>query len=274
MDQLKAELESARNEAAKNQANTNELENARKEISDLQSKLKNSEDALAAAKAAPAPVVTPETPAPTAVATTATETSPDQQKELNEAQLKLDAALRSYQLQQNEIDRLQNALANIDDERAKLAERLKTANTDTANAASKAAANDAASAQLAGVREQLRQTQNQLASIAYENSEMKHRIAFMAPSQGSITPLPVSAPAVTYNTPNRPGTNKPVATEQATTPPPAAPRIHTVVSGESLSTIAKHYYGNANRWTEILEANKPALRDPAGLKAGMKIKIP
>jgi nucleoid-associated protein YgaU len=124
------------------------------------------------------------------------------------------------------------------------------------------------------VREQLRQTQNQLASIAYENTEMKHRIAFTTPSQGTITPLPVSTPTVTYTTPNRPGTNKPAVTEQATTPAVVAPRIHTVVSGETLSTIAKHYYGNGNRWTEILEANKPALRDPAGLRAGMKIKIP
>jgi nucleoid-associated protein YgaU len=47
-----------------------------------------------------------------------------------------------------------------------------------------------------------------------------------------------------------------------------------VASGETLSTIAKRYYGSASRWTEILEANKATLRDPAALKVGMKLKIP
>jgi chromosome segregation ATPase len=274
IEELKAELESARAENSKNQAYAVELDDARKEITDLQSKLKSSQEELAVAKSTP-PVTAPaaETPA-TAVAATTTEPSPDLQKELNEAQLKLDASLRSYQLQQNEIERLQNALANIDTERAKLAERLQTANSEAASATSKATSGEAASAQLAGVREQLRQTQNQLASIAYENTELKHRIAFMAPTQGSITPLPVSAPTVTYNTPNRPGAIKQASIEKPAAPAAAAPRTHTVASGETLSTIAKRYYGSASRWPELLEANKPALRDPAALRVGMKIKIP
>jgi len=273
IDQLKAELEAAHAEVARGQAGATELDNAHKEIADLQAKLKSSEDALAAAKSAPAPVIAPEATTPV-VAATSEAASPDVQKELYEAQLKLDASLRSYQLQQNEIERLQNALANIDNERAKLAERLQAATSEVTAASNKAAANNDATAQLAGVREQLRQTQNQLASIAYENTELKHRIAFMAPTQGNITPLPVSAPTVSYNTPNRPGTNKPAPTEQAVTPVAAAPRIHTVTSGETLSTIAKRYYGSASGWTEILEANKATLRDPTALRAGMKIKIP
>ena len=271
VDQLKAELEAAQADAAKNQTSTAELESARKENSDLQAKLKTSEEALVAAKAAPA-LTTPTVAASTE--TPASDISPDIQKELYEAQIKLDASLRSYQLQQNEIERLQNALANIDNERAKLAERLQAANTEVSSASSKAAANNDAAAQLAGVREQLRQTQNQLASIAYENTEMKHRIAFMAPTQGNITPLPVSTPAVSFNTPNRPSANKPASVEPTTTPATAAPRVHTVASGETLSTIAKRYYGSANRWTEILEANKATLRDPTALRVGMKIKIP
>jgi DNA repair exonuclease SbcCD ATPase subunit len=273
IDELKAELETTRAEAAKGQAGATELDSAHKEIADLQAKLKSSEEALATAKSAPAPVIASENPTP-AVAVTPEAASSDVQKELYEAQLKLDASLRSYQLQQNEIERLQNALSNIDNERAKLAERLQAATSEVTSINNKAAANNDATAQLAGVREQLRQTQNQLASIAYENTELKHRIAFMAPTQGNITPLPVSAPTVSYNTPNRPGTNRPAPTEPATTPAAAAPRTHTVASGETLSTIAKRYYGSASRWTEILEANKSTLRDPTALRAGMKIKIP
>lgn len=266
VDQLKADLESAQAEASKAQASVAELENARREIADLQAKLKTSEDALAQAKTAPSTAST-ETPA---VATTTPEGSaPDLQKELSETQIKLDASLRSYQLQQNEIDRLQNALANIDNERAQLAERLKAATAEAANSASRAAANNDASAQLAGVREQLRQTQNQLASVAYENTEMKHRLAFIAPTPGVLTPLPVPTNNVA---PNRPGSNKPAAaTDQPAAP---APRTHTVVAGDTLSTIAKHYYGSASRWTDILAANKGTLRDPAALRVGMKLKIP
>jgi len=257
VDQLKTELETSQAETAKALAAATELENARKEITDLQIKLKDSEQALTVAKAAPVP-------------TQATATEPannDLQKELNETQIKLDSSLRSYQLQQTEVDRLQNALANIDNERSKLAERLQTATTEASSAASRATANSDASAQLAGVREQLRQTQNQLASIAYENTELKHRLSVMAPSPGTITPLPVmnlSTP------PSRPSSAKPApaAVEKPTI------RTHTVVSGENLSSIAKRYYGNANRWTEILEANKATLRDPAALKVGMKLKIP
>jgi nucleoid-associated protein YgaU/TPR repeat protein len=244
----------------KAQANTAELESTHKEIEELQSKLKDSESALGAAKIATA----------AAIAATPEQASPELQKELSETKLKLDVSLRSYQLQQAEVDKLQNALANIENERAKTAERLQVATAEAANAASRAAANSDASVQLAGVREQLRQTQNQLASIAYENTELKHRLSSLAPNQmATLTPLPTTNPSAA---PSRPSATKaaPVA-EQAAAP---ATRTHTVVTGDTLSTIAKRYYGSASRWTEIMEANKGTLRDPAALKVGMKLKIP
>ena len=241
----------------KAQANTAELESTHKEIAELQSKLNDSEQALSAAKIATA----------AAIAATPEPASVEIQKELSETKLKLDASLRSYQLQQVEVDKLQNALANIENERARTAERLQIATTEAANAASRAAANNDAAAQLVGVREQLRQTQNQLASIAYENTELKHRLSFMSANQG--TPLP---PVNLSGAPSRPSASKaaPVA-EQAAAP---AVRTHTVVTGDTLSTIAKRYYGSASRWTEIMEANKGTLRDPAALKVGMKLKVP
>jgi len=265
--ELKTQLSAARIDTAKG-AKDAELEARSKEIAELQAKLKETEIALATAKEAPArPVVqAPESDSQSA----------DLKKELNESLVKLDVTLRSYQLQQNEIERLQNALANIDNERAKLAERLETASMEASTASTKAAAGDLSAAQLAGVREQLRQTQNQLASIAYENTEMKRRIAFMGPSPqqqaGTITPLPISLPATSLNTPSRPGAAKPAAAEPIAAP--ATPRTHTVVTGDTLSTIAKRYYGSTSRWTEILEANKATLRDPASLRIGMKLKIP
>ena len=60
------------------------------------------------------------------------------------------------------------------------------------------------------------------------------------------------------------------------TAPPAASkeRIHTVVSGDTLSSIAKQYYGDAAKWTKVFEANRDILPDANSLKLGQKLKIP
>ncbi len=50
--------------------------------------------------------------------------------------------------------------------------------------------------------------------------------------------------------------------------------FHTVVKGEYLSKIAKQYYGNANRYMEIFEANKPMLKDPDEIYPGQVLRIP
>jgi len=49
---------------------------------------------------------------------------------------------------------------------------------------------------------------------------------------------------------------------------------HTVVSGESLSKIAKTYYGNPMKYPEIFEANKPMLTDPDKIYPGQVLRIP
>jgi nucleoid-associated protein YgaU len=56
-------------------------------------------------------------------------------------------------------------------------------------------------------------------------------------------------------------------------PEPEA-RMHTVVSGESLSKIAKTYYGDAMKYTAIFEANKPMLKDPNKIYPGQVLRIP
>ena len=56
-------------------------------------------------------------------------------------------------------------------------------------------------------------------------------------------------------------------------PEPEA-QFHTVVSGESLSLIAKKYYGNAMKYPVIFEANKPMLTDPDKIYPGQVLRIP
>ncbi|MEY3480918.1 MAG: hypothetical protein RIQ71_1693 [Verrucomicrobiota bacterium] len=55
---------------------------------------------------------------------------------------------------------------------------------------------------------------------------------------------------------------------------PAAPKSHTVVSGDTLSKISRKYYGNSADWQKIADANKAILPDPKKLKLGMVLTIP
>lgn len=49
---------------------------------------------------------------------------------------------------------------------------------------------------------------------------------------------------------------------------------HTVAGGESLSKIAKHYYGNAMKYNAIFEANKNILKNPDVIHPGQELVIP
>lgn len=51
-------------------------------------------------------------------------------------------------------------------------------------------------------------------------------------------------------------------------------QYHDVKSGETLSSIAKQYYGDANQYMKIFEANKPMLTDANKIYAGQKLRIP
>lgn len=83
----------------------------------------------------------------------------------------------------------------------------------------------------------------------------------------------------------RPAENK---TPQAGTRPPTSPgtqtsgvnpgapsrRDYVVQSGDSLSKIARQFYGNANDWEKIYQANKDTIKDPNLIHPGQKIIIP
>ena len=54
--------------------------------------------------------------------------------------------------------------------------------------------------------------------------------------------------------------------------PPA--QFYTVVKGDTLSKIAKEFYGNANEYQRIFEANKPMLTHPDKIYPGQNLRIP
>jgi nucleoid-associated protein YgaU len=54
----------------------------------------------------------------------------------------------------------------------------------------------------------------------------------------------------------------------------AAQRTYTVKSGDSLSKIAKEFYGDAQSYNRIFDANRDQLKDPDKIQPGQVLKIP
>ncbi|HZQ51560.1 MAG TPA: LysM peptidoglycan-binding domain-containing protein [Bryobacteraceae bacterium] len=51
-------------------------------------------------------------------------------------------------------------------------------------------------------------------------------------------------------------------------------RTYTVRSGDTLSKIAKEFYGNANEYNRIFEANRDKLQNPDKIQVGQQLVIP
>jgi nucleoid-associated protein YgaU len=47
-----------------------------------------------------------------------------------------------------------------------------------------------------------------------------------------------------------------------------------VASGDTLSKIAKKFYGDAAQYNKIFEANRDQLKDPDKIQVGQKLKVP
>ena len=84
------------------------------------------------------------------------------------------------------------------------------------------------------------------------------------------TPAPTSAPAAPTPTvaPTAAPTDAPV-TQQAD-----ESQFYTIQRGDTLSKIAKQFYGNANKYMYIVEENTGVIQDPDKIYAGQVIRIP
>jgi nucleoid-associated protein YgaU len=51
-------------------------------------------------------------------------------------------------------------------------------------------------------------------------------------------------------------------------------QTYTVKPGDTLSKISKQFYGNANDYMRIFNANKDKLKDPDKISVGQELKIP
>lgn len=83
---------------------------------------------------------------------------------------------------------------------------------------------------------------------------------------GSASSAPPPAPKADFSNVQA-GSASTAAVEPAT-------QTYTVVSGDTLSKISKHFYGSANHWNDIFQANRDQLSNPDLIKPGQVLKIP
>lgn len=57
-------------------------------------------------------------------------------------------------------------------------------------------------------------------------------------------------------------------------PDVGAGQSYTVKSGDSLSKIAKHFYGDASKWHKIYDANRDKINNPDLIHPGQEFSIP
>ena len=65
-----------------------------------------------------------------------------------------------------------------------------------------------------------------------------------------------------------------MAAASSSTAPAPSGRSYTVVKGDSLSKIAKHLYGDAQKWRKIYEANRDQIKNPDLIYPGQTFTIP
>lgn len=195
--------------------------------------------------------------------------APAESARLADTEDKLSTALRSFSLMQKENDRLLADSRRLTDANTSLVAQLAEARAQITALQEELAAVSATAAQVEILRTQLRQTQDQINALTAENTELRTRLAITSAPPGSILGVPT-----------RPGS----AAAAASPAEPAAPamvdlktpeaRFHTVVEGDTLSQIARRYYGDSKRWAEILEANRDQLADERSMRFGIKLRIP
>ncbi|HEY5551962.1 MAG TPA: LysM peptidoglycan-binding domain-containing protein [Opitutaceae bacterium] len=165
---------------------------------------------------------------------------------------------------------LQVALAKPSQEKSALPAEIATLRQDRLRAEQArdqlrvdfAAARSKLEADLAASQTETRAAKAQIAKLeadlAAARSEARSGKAQFAESTSSLRAAPLRTPVA----------------EAVDTPASALPRVHTVASGENLSSISQRYYGTPNRWDEIFDANRDVLNSPNQLALGTRLRIP
>lgn len=63
-------------------------------------------------------------------------------------------------------------------------------------------------------------------------------------------------------------------TAAPTASPEESPEYYTIKPGDTLSAVAKQFYGDASQYTKLFAANREVIKDPDKIFAGQTIRIP
>jgi LysM repeat protein len=214
---------------------------------------------------------------------------------LRDTEDRLATSLRAYTSMQDELGRIRTQLDKVQAENATLATQVRTLTAENQQAQ---ATLTSLNTELLAQREARNRAEQASESLRTQLSTANDRIATLsgarAASAGGARDLSTSSLQTALNAstppptarleadvaqvrgagaPTRPGAVPPAAAPAGA---PAAPavRSHTVVAGDTLSGISRRYYGTADRWQEILNANRDVLKDDRSLVIGRTIKIP
>ena len=102
--------------------------------------------------------------------------------------------------------------------------------------------------------------------VAYDGAQGKVTVQGAAPTQAAKEKITLCCGNVASVTS--------VENLMSVTNPEPEAQYHDVVRGDTLSAIAKTYYGDANKYPKIFEANKPMLSNPDKIYPGQKLRIP
>jgi nucleoid-associated protein YgaU len=94
-------------------------------------------------------------------------------------------------------------------------------------------------------------------------------------SAGRQSPGPLPAPpsaAASESPPENPGTRDWTAYEQAEKV--QTQKFHIVRKRETLSDVARQYYGSPTKWQKIYQANRDTVSNPNAVRPGTKLIIP
>ncbi|MBS0465597.1 MAG: peptidoglycan-binding protein LysM [Proteobacteria bacterium] len=102
--------------------------------------------------------------------------------------------------------------------------------------------------------------------VAFDGAAGKVTVAGVAPTQAAKEKVTLCCGNVAGVTD--------VDNQMSVTNPEPEAQYHDVVRGDTLSAIAKKFYGDANKYPAIFEANKPMLSHPDKIYPGQKLRIP
>lgn len=106
------------------------------------------------------------------------------------------------------------------------------------------------------------------------NASAADNTADAAPAASDDSPVSLAREERPALTPAASTPATPTRPERARPTPPSGVRLHTVMKGDTLFSLAQKYYGDRSRWRDIYNANRDQMPSQNSLRIGMQVKIP